>query len=61
MVVALAIALLHFSDNFHNAIGRLEGLSAGDLDLLLGDFDAAANALLWWCCEGNNVQSSVVS
>jgi hypothetical protein len=46
VVVALAIVLLHFSDNFHNDVGRLEGSSATDVDLLLGDFDAATNAVL---------------
>jgi hypothetical protein len=38
--------LLHFDGNFHNAIGPLEGSSATDLDLLLGDFDVVANVVL---------------
>lgn len=44
--VALTIMLLHFDGNFHNAIGPLEGSSATDLDLLLGDFDVVANIML---------------
>jgi hypothetical protein len=44
--VALSIVLLHFGGNFHNAIDPLEGSSAVDLDMLLGDFNAAANVVL---------------
>jgi hypothetical protein len=46
MAVALAIAHLHFCGNFRNAIGLHEGSLATVLDLLSGDFDAIANAIL---------------
>lgn len=46
MAMTLAIVLLHFGGNFHDAINPLEGSSMADLDLLLGDFDAAANVVL---------------
>lgn len=46
VAVALAIAHLHFCGNFRNAIGLHEGTLATVLDLLSGDFDAVANAIL---------------
>jgi hypothetical protein len=42
----LRIALLHLVIIFRNAISPLEGSSTADLDLLLGDFNAAVNAAL---------------
>lgn len=44
--MTLAIVLLHFGGNFRDAISLLEGSSMADLDLLLGDFKAAANVVL---------------
>jgi hypothetical protein len=49
-IVALAIVMLHFGGNFSNAIGLPLGSSVVDLDLLLGDFDAAMNTGLRVCC-----------
>lgn len=43
---ALGIMLLHFGGNLRNAIDRPKGSSAAELDLLVGDFDAAANVVL---------------
>jgi hypothetical protein len=43
---ALGIVLLYFGGNLRNAIDPPEGSSAVELDLLLGDFDVAANVVL---------------
>lgn len=60
--MAFASAQLHIGGNFRNAIGSLKSLSVTDLDLLLGDFDAAANVTLGAVfVKGIIVQSFVVS
>lgn len=44
--MALAIAQLHFGGNLGDAIGLTVGPTMAYLDLQVGDFNAAVNAIL---------------
>lgn len=46
VVVAHAIVQLHFGGNLRDTIGLTDGSMVVDLDLLIGDFNAAVNVVL---------------